>query len=137
MYQQPYAFTSDTIAGLAGLIEADPEKLRASFASEREISSMFGPSTQLTANASVFTATKAVPSSIGSMGGLKINVNAEVQKVGGGSIPGLYAAGETANGDLFYLEYPGSGTSLSVGATFGRFAGKNAADRVPPPAWPF
>jgi uncharacterized protein with FMN-binding domain len=145
IYAEPYAYTSSTIAGLAGLIGADPDKLAASFASGQEISSMFGAGISLTDDPDgtipgafpgmpgtpvVFTATKAVPSSIGSMGGLKINVKAEVQKVGGGSIPGLYAAGETANGDLFYLEYPGSGTSLGVGATFGRFAGKNAAARV-------
>jgi succinate dehydrogenase/fumarate reductase flavoprotein subunit/uncharacterized protein with FMN-binding domain len=143
MYSAPYAYTSTTIAGLAELIGADPDKLQASFASGQTISAMFGPTATLTATGSVFTATKAVPSSIGSMGGLKINTNAEVLSGGdktpiakGQPIPGLYAAGETANGDLFYLEYPGSGTSLSVSATFGRFAGKNAAAKVPPPAWP-
>jgi fumarate reductase flavoprotein subunit len=166
MYGAPYAYTATTINGLAELIKADPEKLRVSFASGQEISNMMGPSVNLTdeeggtiANPGfppyvppstdpvVFTATKAVPSSIGSMGGLKINTKAEVLSGGdtsktpiakGQPIPGLYAAGETANGDLFYLEYPGSGTSLSVSAPFGRFAGKNAASKVPPPpAWPF
>jgi hypothetical protein len=160
MYSAPYAYTSATIAGLADLIGvADPEKLAASFGSGQEISSMFGAGTQLTDDPNamipgvfgapdtkaVFTATKAVPSSIGSMGGLKINTNAEVLSGGdttktpitaGEPIPGLYAAGETANGDLFYLEYPGSGTSLSVGATFGRFAGQNAANKVPLPSPP-
>jgi fumarate reductase flavoprotein subunit len=152
MYPPPFGYTSDTIAGLAASIGADPVKLAASFASGQEVSSMFGPGTALTDDPTgtipgafpgapdtpvVFAATKAVPSSIGSMGGLKINTRAEVLSSGKGTsipagqpIPGLYAAGETANGDLFYLEYPGSGTSLGVGATFGRFAGKNAASRT-------
>jgi fumarate reductase flavoprotein subunit len=148
-YPEPYSYTKNTIDELAQAIGADPEKLRASFASGQEISSMGGASSFLTDEEGgtipgmfpgmpgtpvVFIATKAVPSSIGSMGGLKISKEAEVLK-DDKPIPGLYAAGETANGDLFYLEYPGSGTSLSVGATFGRFAGKNAAARVPPPAW--
>ncbi|MDR0760710.1 MAG: FAD-dependent oxidoreductase, partial [Treponema sp.] len=148
MYPEPYAYTSSTIAGLANLIDIDVEKLQAAFASGQEISNMMGPSANLTDEEGTvpFTATKAVPSSIGSMGGLKINTSAQVLSAGdtsktpiakGQPIPGLYAAGETANGDLFYLEYPGSGTSLSVGATFGRFAGKNAAAEVPPSAWSF
>jgi fumarate reductase flavoprotein subunit len=64
------------------------------------------------------------------MGGLKINTDAAVLK-GGQPIPGLFAAGESANGQLFYKEYPGSGSSLGVSATFGRQAGKNAALRLP------
>jgi fumarate reductase flavoprotein subunit len=126
------AYTNATVAGLAADIKANPDKLEASFASGQSISNMFGPPSVLINTGDVFTATRAVPSSIGSMGGLKINTRAEVLK-GGQPIPGLYAAGETANGDLFYLEYPASGSSLATGATFGREAGKNAAGRVPPP----
>jgi fumarate reductase flavoprotein subunit len=65
------------------------------------------------------------------MGGLKINTKAEVLHTSGSAIPGLYAAGESANGQLFYKEYPGSGSSLAVSTTFGREAGKNAASRAP------
>jgi fumarate reductase flavoprotein subunit len=143
-----WAFTDPTIAGLAVKIGADAAKLQASFASGKEISSMFGAGTALTAAEGekisipdpwggppveldvVFTATKALPSSIGSMGGLKINTDAAVLK-GGEPIPGLFAAGESANGQLFYKEYPGSGSSLAVSSTFGRQAGKNAALRLP------
>jgi fumarate reductase flavoprotein subunit len=137
------AFTAGTVEALAGLINADPAKLQASFASGQTISAMFGPPATLTATGGVFTATRAVPSSIGSMGGLKINTAAQVISSGSGTpvaaglpIPGLFAAGETANGDLFYLEYPASGSSLATGATFGREAGKNAAALVPPPSFP-
>jgi fumarate reductase flavoprotein subunit len=99
---------------LAEWTKTDVAKLRASFDERYPGAVKFG-------------AAKVQPSSIGSMGGLKINVKAEVQKVEGGSIPGLYAAGETANGDFYYKEYPASGSSLSLAIVYGRAAGRNAA----------
>ena len=45
----------------------------------------------------------------------------------GEAIPGLYAAGEIANSQFFYKEYPASGSSISISATFGRIAGEQAA----------
>lgn len=61
-------------------------------------------------------------------GGLKVSEQAEVEDVNGGVIPGLYAAGEIVGG-LFYNNYA-SGTGLMSGATFGRLAGKHAAERA-------
>ncbi len=58
-------------------------------------------------------------------GGVKISTDANVQNLGGRSIPGLYAAGEMVGG-LFYFNYP-SGTGLVSGAVFGRIAGTSAA----------
>jgi tricarballylate dehydrogenase len=58
-------------------------------------------------------------------GGLRINPDGAVQTAGGGSLPGLYAAGETVGG-LFYHNYPG-GTGLASGTVFGRRAGRAAA----------
>jgi tricarballylate dehydrogenase len=58
-------------------------------------------------------------------GGLRVSQSAEVEDVYGGTIPGLYAAGEMVGG-LFFQNYA-SGTGLMSGATFGRFAGANAA----------
>ena len=58
-------------------------------------------------------------------GGLKISPQAEVEDLYGRIIPGLYAAGEMVGG-LFYHNYA-SGTGLMSGATFGRLAGRNAA----------
>jgi len=57
-------------------------------------------------------------------GGVKIDGKAQIQDTDGGSIPGLYAAGEMVGG-LFYFNYPG-GTGLTSGAVFGRIAGINA-----------
>ncbi|WEX10655.1 FAD-dependent tricarballylate dehydrogenase TcuA [Chelativorans sp. AA-79] len=58
-------------------------------------------------------------------GGLKVTLRAEVEDIYGGTVKGLFAAGEIVGG-LFYHNYA-SGTGLMSGATFGRIAGKNAA----------
>ena len=58
-------------------------------------------------------------------GGLKATIEAEVEAEAGGTIAGLYAAGEVMGG-LFVHNYA-SGTGLMAGSTFGRIAGRNAA----------
>ena len=58
------------------------------------------------------------------LGGLKVNTNAQVVKHEGRVLPGLYAAGETIG--LYYGRYPGA-TSVLRGAVFGRRAGEHAA----------
>ncbi|MGE0803753.1 MAG: FAD-binding protein, partial [Lautropia sp.] len=58
------------------------------------------------------------------LGGLKVNSNAQVIKNEGCVLPGLYAAGETIG--LYYGRYPGA-TSVLRGAVFGRRAGEHAA----------
>src|SRR5712672_1622112 len=58
-------------------------------------------------------------------GGLKISPQGEVEDLYGRVIAGLYAAGEIVGG-LFYHNYA-SGTGLMSGATFGRLAGRSAA----------
>ncbi len=70
------------------------------------------------------------PTTIGSMGGLVIDADARVLKADGAPIPGLYATGEVANGGFYNVEYPASGSSLSLGMTFGLEAGRNAAEYV-------
>lgn len=59
------------------------------------------------------------------MGGLRINPNAEVLDAAGAAIPGLFAAGEVA-GHKMGTNRLGS-CSMSDIYTFGRIAGKNAA----------
>ena len=64
-------------------------------------------------------------------GGLKISTKGEVEDLYGRIIPGLYAAGEMVGG-LFFHNYA-SGTGLMSGATFGRIAGRSAAQIRPGP----
>ena len=68
-----------------------------------------------------------VPATIGSMGGVKIDLDTHVLNQDGAAIPGLYAAGAVANGDFFYQTYPASGTSIQFCFTTGRIAGQQAA----------
>lgn len=63
----------------------------------------------------------------GTQGGLKINADTEVLDTDGASLPGLFAAGEAANGQVFGYAYPQSGASLCLCFTLGRFAGTSAA----------
>lgn len=59
------------------------------------------------------------------LGGLATDVDGRVQRVGGGVVPGLYAAGRASSG--IHGEGYISGTSLGDGTFFGRRAGKHAA----------
>ncbi len=74
-----------------------------------------------------FDARPSVMASPLTLGGLKINANAEVLDLDGEPIPGLYAAGRTSCG--VFGEYPGSGTSVADCIVFGRIAGEQAAAR--------
>jgi len=59
-------------------------------------------------------------------GGLKINTDSQVLDRREEPIPGLWAVGNST-AEFFYGNYPG-GSALSRGATFGKRAGRNAAD---------
>ena len=62
-----------------------------------------------------------------SRGGLKINIDGQVLTAANAVIPGLFAAGEVANGDILPLQYGGSGMALAVYANMARRAGVVAA----------
>ena len=66
---------------------------------------------------------KAVPSVHHTMGGIKINVNAQVIDVNGKVIPGLYAAGEVTGG--IHGSNRLGGNAIADIMTFGRTAGTN------------
>jgi len=73
-----------------------------------------------------FYAFKTFPTMFDNMGGLKINENAQVIDVWGNVISRLYAVGNVAGGVLGE-HYPGSGSALNAGMTFGLIAGKHAS----------
>jgi len=66
---------------------------------------------------------RSVPSALASKGGLMINEHAQVLR-NGQPIPGLFAAGDVANGQFYFNTYPSSGSALSMAATFGYIAGR-------------
>ncbi len=61
-------------------------------------------------------------------GGPLINTKAEIQNMDGRSIPGLYAAGNSAGG-IFFHNYAG-GAQLGAATVFGRIAGAQMAQRA-------
>lgn len=74
-----------------------------------------------------YYAVEVKPATLGTIGGLLITPSAEVLGENGSVISGLYAAGEVANSQFFYKEYPASGSSISITTTFGIIAGQSAA----------
>lgn len=78
-------------------------------------------------NTAKYYALKVVPATLGTLSGIKVNLDSQVIDTDGNVIPGLYAAGEVANGMFFNKVYPASGTSIQMCLTFGRVAGQNAA----------
>ncbi|MBQ6595596.1 MAG: FAD-dependent oxidoreductase [Clostridia bacterium] len=110
-----FGWKGDTVEELAEATGMDPEKLADAIEKGTGL------------EAAPFYAVMVKPTTIGSMGGLVIDTDAQVLREDGAPIPGLYATGEVANGGFYYVEYPASGSSLSLGMTYGLEAGRNAA----------
>jgi succinate dehydrogenase/fumarate reductase flavoprotein subunit len=66
------------------------------------------------------------PGALGTNGGPRIDADARVTRAGGGVVPGLYAAGNTA-ANAFGWVYPSGGGTLGNGMTFGYRAGRHVA----------
>ena len=73
-----------------------------------------------------FYAIETRPAFFDTIGGVSINVKAQVLDVFNKIIPRLYAAGRTTGGTIGEV-YPGSGSDIQEGTCFGRIAGRNAA----------
>lgn len=130
------AFVGQTVEELAAQIDMDPAKLQATIDRYNEISAAkedadFGKSSDyLQPIQGPYYALNLYMNNSGSIGGLVINENAQVLNESDQAIPGLYAAGEVANGQFMYRQYPGSGTAISIYLNYGRIAGKHAAQSV-------
>lgn len=132
--QSGVAFTGNTIEELARAAGL-PEKALAESVARYNASCAAGvdeefgkPADKLIPIAEApFYAVKIAPATIGSIGGVKIDLEARVLDEQGNGIEGLFAAGAVANGEFFYKTYPASGSSICMSFTFGRIAGTNAA----------
>ena len=113
-----YGWKGDTVEALAEATGMDAAKLADAIEQDPDLKE------------APYYAVMVKPTTIGSMGGLVIDADAQVLKADGAAIPGLYATGEVANGGFYKVEYPASGSSLSLGMTFGLEAGRNAAAYV-------
>ncbi len=73
-----------------------------------------------------FYALELHPGSIGTKGGPRVDESAQVLRVDGTPVPGLYAAGNVMAG-VTGPGYPGAGSTIGTGMTFGFIAGRHAA----------
>ncbi|TFG97551.1 MAG: FAD-dependent oxidoreductase [Myxococcales bacterium] len=73
-----------------------------------------------------FYALPIYPGTLGTNGGPRIDADARVTRPGGGVVPGLYAAGNSA-ANAFGWAYPSGGGTLANAMTFGYRAGRHAA----------
>ncbi len=129
------AFVADSIESLASLAGIDPTGLTATVAFYNDMIE-YGKDTQFGKDLKELTpietpkyyAVKVIPAVLGTMSGLKTDIDAKVLNTEGIAISGLYAAGELATGNFYNTVYPAMGTSLQVSITFGRIAGTNAAN---------
>lgn len=124
-------FKADTIEDLAKQINLDPAKLRAvidrynSFVDAKKDLD-FGKTTfTQKIEKAPFYAGLGTPQVHHTMGGVRINTNAEVLDIYGRVIPGLYAAGEVTGG-VHGTNRVGGNAIVDI-TVFGRIAGKNAA----------
>ena len=130
------AFEGETLAALAEAAGIDPAGLEETVNKYNQMAEAgedteFGKSAELLTpvKEGPFYALRVKPAILGTFGGPKINTKTEVIGTDGQPIPGLYAAGEVANGQFFKTTYPASGTSIQMCFTLGRVAGREAAAR--------
>ena len=127
-----YIYEADTLEDLAKQAGIDPEGLKATVTRYNELVKS-GKDTdfekdemELTIGKAPFYCVPLSPTLHHTMGGLKINTEAQVLREDGSIIPGLYAAGEVTGG--IHGSNRVGGNALTDGVVFGRIAGKNAAE---------
>ena len=128
---------SDSIEGLAELMEVDADALKAEIDHYNELCANkndtdFGkPSDYLyPIEGDTYYALRLNPSVTVTFGGLVTDENAQVLDTQDQPIKGLYAAGEVAFTGLFGDEYPCCGMAIGSAVYFGRVAGKLAASNI-------
>ncbi len=125
------AFKGETLADLAAAIDVPADALEQSIANFNEHvasgeADEFGRTLYSTPiDNGPFYAAARVPTVHHTMGGVRINVNAEVINENGGVIDGLYAAGEVTGG-IHGTNRLGGNALIDI-LVFGRIAGTNAA----------
>lgn len=123
---------ADTVEALAEAIGVDAVGLQATLDAwnadcEQGVDRAFGKTECLNPIAEApFYAARTYAYNLGTLGGLKINTDAQVCRFDGTPIPRLYAGG-LCTGGWVGKYYPGSGTAVMSTVHWGRKAGANAA----------
>lgn len=133
----PDVVKADSIEDLANQLGIDPEVLEETIDEYNEMceshDSLFykNPKFLKPIEKAPFFAAKFRPGGYGTLGGIKINENAEVLDPQWDKIPGLYACGTdtcTIYGDSYMFLLPGNTMGYCINT--GRFAGDSAADYI-------
>lgn len=124
--------TIEELAGKLGMTELKSTVDRYNELAKKGVDEDFNKNSEYmkTVEEGPFYAVAFAPITSGTFGGPVTNEKGQVVAEKGGIIKGLYAAGEVANGDIFYQEYPGSGSSISTCIGMGRIAGRVAAEEA-------
>ncbi len=132
--KNPHIFVADSIEALAGQIDVSPAVLKATIDEYNAFckqghDDLFAKDRQYLRPVRVprFYAMRCVTMTLGTLGGININHNAEVLDKENNIIPGLYAAGNDASGmfgDSYNIYL--SGGTLCFAVNSGRIAGKSA-----------
>ena len=131
LVEQGRAYMADTLEELAEQIEVDPENLKAAVAGFNAAVEKGGPDKfgrtlfDEKIDTPPYFAGARMPTVHHTMGGIKINTEAQVIDTEGNVIPGLYAAGETTGG--IHGSNRLGGNALPDIHVFGKIAGANAA----------
>ena len=127
-----YLFVGNTLEELAQKAGIDPAGLKATVARYNDLV-VSGKDTdfekdevELPIAKAPFYCVPLSPTLHHTMGGLRINTEAQVLRPDGSVIPGLYAAGEVTGG--IHGSNRVGGNALTDGVVFGRIAGRNAAN---------
>ena len=75
-----------------------------------------------------YAAVRVMPATIGTMGGIKVDLEMHVLDTNGAIIPGLYAAGEVDFTGLVDAEYPCCGMAIDSAVYYGRVAAESAVE---------
>lgn len=133
LLSEGYAFTADSLEALADKTFMDESTFLAAVrrynALKGTTDADFGKAAALMTGVGEgpYVALRVIPVTIGTLGGIKVDMDMHVLDAQGAPIANLFAAGACANGDFFGTEYPASGTSIQMCFTTGRIAGANAA----------
>ena len=126
-----YLYVGETLEDLAKKAGIDPEGLKATVARYNELvkagkdTDFNKDEVELPIGKAPFYCVPLSPTLHHTMGGLKINTEAQVLREDGSVIAGLYAAGEVTGG--IHGSNRVGGNALTDGVVFGRIAGRNAA----------
>ncbi|MBQ9263953.1 MAG: FAD-dependent oxidoreductase [Clostridia bacterium] len=127
-------YKADTIEALAAEIGVDAAALKETYEAYKTLceageDTQFGKAADnmIALTVAPFYAVQWTPTTFGSTGGVKTDLQQRVLKADGSFIPGLYAAGEMSN-RYFYNENYMLGASLGLYATCGRRAGASAVE---------